>query len=333
MNINEKSTVPKYKQIVHAVMADIEKGVLKKGDGLLSINEFSEEHYLSRDTVEKAYKDLREHGMIISVRGKGYFVNTNDTHEKLRIFLHFNKLSTYKKTIYDAFVKAIGNYGTVDIFIHHNNLELFENQLLSNIGTYSNYVIIPPDTEEKERLTKLLKKVSNRKLLLLDKWIDGFQNCASVVQNFEKDIFSALSAGLQLVQKYRKLTLVFPKTKGYAHDVMVGFTRFCSQFEFEFDIVSEIQENKVNEGKAFIVIDEEDLVQLLKFIKVKNLKVAKDIGIISYNDTPLKEILWDGITVITTNFEKMGETAANLIMSKQMQSIENPFKLIVRESL
>jgi DNA-binding transcriptional regulator YhcF (GntR family) len=333
MFINENSNVPKYKQIVQSVIADIESGQVKKGETLLSINEFSEEHYLARDTVEKAYKELRERGIIISVRGKGYFVNSTDTHENLRIFLHFNKLSTYKKTIYDAFVKTIESKGIVDIFIHHDNIQLFENQLLSNLGNYTNYVIIPPSTNEKDTLSRLLKKIPSSKLLLLDKTIEGFDNVSSVYQNFETDISDALTSGLDLLKKYRKLSLIFPHTKGYASEVMLGFTKFCQKQGFEFDIISEIQENKINAGKAFIVIEEEDLVKLLKLIKSRKLKLGTDVGIISYNETPLKEILAEGITVISTDFEKMGESAASFVLNGKKERLKNDFRFIKRSSL
>jgi DNA-binding LacI/PurR family transcriptional regulator len=57
------------------------------------------------------------------------------------------------------------------------------------------------------------------------------------------------------------------------------------------------------------------------------------VGIISYNETPLKEILLDGITVISTDHECMGRTAARLILDKKGASVKNPFVLIRRKSL
>jgi DNA-binding LacI/PurR family transcriptional regulator len=57
------------------------------------------------------------------------------------------------------------------------------------------------------------------------------------------------------------------------------------------------------------------------------------VGIVSYNETPLKEILLDGITVISTDHEAMGTTAARMIMDKKLEKVKNPFKLILRNSL
>ena len=65
----------------------------------------------------------------------------------------------------------------------------------------------------------------------------------------------------------------------------------------------------------------------------KKLKIGKNIGIISYNETPLKEICSNGITVISTDHAKMGETAARLILENRKEKIKNPFTLIIRKSL
>jgi DNA-binding LacI/PurR family transcriptional regulator len=58
-----------------------------------------------------------------------------------------------------------------------------------------------------------------------------------------------------------------------------------------------------------------------------------DIGIISYNDTPLKKVVANGITTISTDFVAMGKTLAQLVMSKKRTQLENSSSLIVRGSL
>jgi DNA-binding transcriptional regulator YhcF (GntR family) len=333
MFFNSNSSLPIYKQISAKIIVDIEEGILKTGDALMSINEFSNEHEIARDTVEKAYKMLKEKGIIRSVKGKGYFVTHTQQMDLIRIFLHFNKLSTYKKKIYDSFIEHIGYKGNIELFIHHDSNELFINQMESAYGNYEYYVVIPPDGTDKNLVNIALRKINKGKLLILDKWQDDFQPTMAVYQNFENDIVNALQKAKDLLFKYRKLTLVFPKTKGYAKEVMVGFSKFCAQNEIEFDIISDIQENKVNKGKAFVVIEEEDLVAIIKIIQQKKMKLGNDIGIISYNDTPLKEVLSNGITVISTDFVEMGKNAADLILGTKKGIIQNDFRLIVRNSL
>ena len=78
---------------------------------------------------------------------------------------------------------------------------------------------------------------------------------------------------------------------------------------------------------------DDDLVTLIKRIKKQKLKLGKEIGILSYNETPLKEILLDGITVISTDFEKLGDTAAQLVLDGKKEHIINPFRFVIRNSL
>ena len=55
LKIDSESEIPKYKQVVDLFISDIEAGIFKQGQRIPSINEMSEELFLSRDTVEKAY--------------------------------------------------------------------------------------------------------------------------------------------------------------------------------------------------------------------------------------------------------------------------------------
>jgi len=64
-----------------------------------------------------------------------------------------------------------------------------------------------------------------------------------------------------------------------------------------------------------------------------NLKIGKDIGLISFNDTPLKRVVNKGITTISTDFRKMGEEIANMVINQKREKIENPFNYIERKSL
>ena len=61
--------------------------------------------------------------------------------------------------------------------------------------------------------------------------------------------------------------------------------------------------------------------------------MGKDVGVMAFNDTPLKEVLANGITVISTDHEQMGRSAATLILEGTIAQIKNPFGLIRRGSL
>ena len=83
--------------------------------------------------------------------------------------------------------------------------------------------------------------------------------------------------------------------------------------------------------EVYITIEEEDLAYLVQQIREKGLVMGKDVGVISYNETPLKALL--GITVISTDFKAMGVEAAKLVLSNKKEISKNPFHYIERDSL
>ncbi|WP_255518009.1 GntR family transcriptional regulator [Fulvivirga sp. M361] len=338
LEINADSKTPKYKQIINFIINQIEKGKLKMDDRIPSINETSEEFYLSRDTVEKAYSFLKERNIITSVKGKGYFVSNAELVSKVNVCLIFNKLSAHKKIIFNSIFKTLGTHASVDLFVHHSDLELFKNLLKKKIGEYNYYVIMPHFERFDDESLKLLKGIPEDQLIILDKLPEELQgNFGAIYQDFKNDITKTLEQALEELKKYKKLVLVFPIDEMYPYprEIEQGFRKFCATNRFAFDIIDEFGPGRdiSEKGEAFVVIEESDLVNIVKKARTLNWQIGKDVGIISYNDTPLKEVLAEGITVISTDFKKMGTRAAEMILKKNFIQTENPFTLIKRKSL
>lgn len=342
IKINESSRVPKYKQIVDSIINDISKGKLKIGEKIPSINELSESCYLSRDTVEKAYKQLKEQKVIISVKGKGYYTAKTDLISKIQIFFMINKLSSYKMMIYNSFVNSIGINGHVTLSVYHCEESLFARTLERSLGAYDYYVIMPHfKTDDLNHISitnmakDMIEKVPKDKLIIIDNnnlEIKG--NYGAVYQNFQEDIYDALKKGLKKLKKYDKLVLVYPLKSVYPYPLRIvhGFRKFCSKYNFDFEILNEIYDDMDLDSKdTYIIIEENDLVNLVRQVRAKNLKLGKDIGIISYNDTPLKDLL--GINVVSTHFKAMGETAAYLVLNNKREKVKNVFEYIKRNSV
>ena len=135
------------------------------------------------------------------------------------------------------------------------------------------------------------------------------------------------------LKKYKKIILVYPRKAVYPYpkEILIGFKRFCVKNQLDYEILDKIYEEMELELKdLYIIIQESDLVNLVKQTRDQHYKLGEDIGIISYNDTPLKELL--GITVISTDFQKMGVLAAEIILNKSPKSIKNDFNFINRHS-
>lgn len=333
--IDPDSKTPKYIQVVDAIIAAVKRGRLKKGDRIFSINDLSSEYLLSRDTVQKAYAVLEEKGIISPIKGKGFYINRTDITTPYRILLLFNKISNYKKQIYNSFVETIGHNAIVDLKIHHSNAKVLESLLAEHMHEYDYYIIMPHFYENTDEACRLIQTIPLDKLLILDKDLTYVnKKYAAVYQDFQHDIVDALETGLDALKKYNKLILAYPRIIPYPREIVIGFRNFCMQNNFPYKITDEIKpDTEVCKGECYIVIEEPDLVNLIKSCRLRKLKVGKEIGIISYNETPLKEILLDGITVLSTDHAKMGETAAMLILENKKEKVKNPFTLIKRKSL
>ena len=120
IQINEASRMPKYRQIMRSIVKGIKSGKLQLGDKIPSINGLSEEYDLSRDTVEKAYSQLKEQNIIVSARGKGYYIAKTDLSIERSVLFLINKLSSYKMRIFNAFVEHLINQAKPgDVVIFH----------------------------------------------------------------------------------------------------------------------------------------------------------------------------------------------------------------------
>lgn len=342
IKINENSRIPKYQQIIDSIIENISLGNLTMDQKIPSINMFSEEFYLSRDTVEKAYSILKERNIITSIRGKGYYISRTKLISKVNILFLINKLSSYKLRTYNHFINAIGANSHTDLHIYHCDETLFLNLLDKNKSAYDYYIIMPhfKTAELKhvsftDNVVKAINKIPKNKLVILDNikpGVDG--NLIEIYQDFENDIYNALKEGISKIKKYKKIILVYPENAVYPFPrrILHGFRKFCVEFKLDFEILNEIFHDMIlKKGDLFITIEESDLVNLVKQAREDEFKLGSDIGIISYNDTPLKELL--GITVISTDFKVMGETAAKMILNKQTGKVKTPFNFIDRDSL
>jgi DNA-binding transcriptional regulator YhcF (GntR family) len=333
IRIDPHSEVPKYKQVENLIISDIESGIFKQGQKIPSINETSEELLLSRDTIEKAYVSLKKIGILSSVRGKGFYVNNPNVSRHIKVALIFNKLSNYKRSIYYSFIETLGSKATVDVFIYNYDLQQFEDIINNHIAKYDYYVILPHFKTENKHVADVIRKIPREKVLLVDRNLDALKDYPVVYQEYEKDIQTALSEGAGLISKYRKINLVFPLNQYYSKNIKRGFQIFCQVNKMEYSIIDKLDEKDIRRGEAYVIVCDDDLYKFIKIIKSKGWKSGKDVGIVAYNDTPVKEILEDGITTISTNHDEIGRIAAEMIISKKFSRIKSPFKFIQRNSL
>ena len=334
LKIDEHSSTSKYLQIANSVIREIENGNIQTGDNMPSINELSIELDLARDTVERGYKHLKNMGILDSVPRRGYFIQNTEFHRPLKIFLLFNKLSQHKKNIYDAFFTTLGNKALIDFYIYNNDFLLFKSLLLNRRDDYTHYVIIPHFMEGGEKAHEIINTLPKDKLLLLDKLLPKVTGeYAAAYENFENDIYGALTEAADRLSRYHTLKIIFHENSYYPPEIVKGFKNFCQDFAFPYKVISDISSEPIQEGEAYINVMEDDLILLVEKILGLDLKIGCQVGIVSYNEIPIKKIILNGITTISTDFHQMGKIAAELILSNSKEHIAVPFRLTLRASL
>jgi DNA-binding transcriptional regulator YhcF (GntR family) len=333
LRIDHDSEIPKYRQVVDMLVSDIEAGIFKVGQRIPSINETSEDLLISRDTVEKAYVHLRKKGILASVRGKGYYVSQVNVHKKIKVALVLNKLSNYKRSIYYSLSETLGSKASVDVFIYNYSIGQFEEIVNNQIVHYDYFVILPHFKDDEATGISIVRKIPRKKVLLIDRNLDQLKDYPIVYQEYEKDIQTALAEGIDLIRKYKKLNLVFPVNQYYSKNIARGFQIFCQVNNLQFSIIDQLQESDLKMDEAFVLISDDDLYQFIKICKNKGWKLGKDVGLVAYNDNPVKELLEDGITTISTNHDAIGRFAAQMILSGEFKRIKSPFGFIQRNSL
>ena len=342
LRIDEHSRVPKYQQIVNGIVENVQHGRLRIDDKIPSINALSERFELSRDTVEKAYRVLKQRAVITSVKGKGFYITRTELLNRVNVLFLVNKLSSYKMRIYNSFVQQLGQEAHTDLHVYHCEEALFLKLLEKYRGGYDYFVVMPHfKTSQLQHLSapaevvRRLNELPPEKVILLDNNLLELRGAhAKVYQDFEEDLYQALSEGIDKIRKYRKLLLVYPRQQVYPYPkrILYGFRKFCVAYKLPFEVIDAVPEDvEPQVGELYLTIEESDLVNLVKQLRDRGLQPGRDVGVISYNDTPLKDLL--GISVVSTDFDAMGRTAAELIRERRVEQLRNPFRWIERDSV
>ena len=338
-NIDVNLHTPIYKQLLSEFERLIDTGELHVGECLPSMNELSAQLNISKETVKKVYSILRERGAIESIHGKGFFVAARQEGRKLRIFLLLDRLSQYKQILYDAFIAEMGDKAEITIYMYNQNIDTFETFIDSALDNYDYYLITPHfplDAETQGRALKALKRIPNRKLIVLDNWLRSLQgNYGAVYQDMANDIYEGLSSAIDDLRKYNKLHVIILPTSLYGSRIMVGITRFCEEYGIDVAFHYDINENMMHRGDLYLLLNGQlgvGLVEVARMATNSGLKIGTDVGVISYNDSYLSEIILGGLTTVSTDFEQMGRLAAKMVLSNDFQKIKCDFKLIRRKT-
>lgn len=329
-NINftilSKSDIPKYQQLVNSITNGIAEKLLNKGDLLPSVNSICKENKLSKDTVFKAYSILKNQGIIESVPNKGYYV----VGETRKILLVLDTFKAYKEVLYHSFINNLPENFIVDVQFHHYHLENFKTIINNSLGKYYKYVVMDFNHNDSTFLSSV---IPNDKLLLIDWNVNAKPNNNFVFQDFGKSFYESLLGAIESFKKYKEIHFVYPNFTNHPIETVTFFEKFCIDFNLNYKISTNPKEFNIKKNTAYISVSDRILGQFLEQCQEKNLEPGKEVGFLSYNETPMKKFIYKGISVVSTEFKVLGLKAAEFITKGEATQHYVPTKLIMRDSL
>lgn len=316
----------KVKQLADLINHDISMGKYKVEDALPSINQLSHDYKVSRDTVFKAFIDLKECEIIDSTPGKGYFV----VNRKKTILLLLDEYSPFKDTLYNSIVKRLSSQYKVDLWFHQYNESFFNTIIRESLGRYNKYIVMNFDNE---KFSPYLDKIDSSRLLLLDFGRFEKKEYSYICQDFGASFYEAMAQLNDRLQHYRKLILLFSKKNKHPKETYEFFKKYCTDYHLNYEVIEDMDEQEVQPGEVYVAIRQTDVVEVIKKSRTAGLTCGEDFGLIAYNDMPAYEVIDKGITAMSIDWKKMGMMTADFILNGKPVQTYLPTEIRARGSL
>lgn len=319
-------SISKHEQIVFGIINAIDAGILKVDDKLPSINEMVAEISYARKTIVKAYTELKERGLVESKNLKGYYIISVETNVTLKVALILFAFHSFQEDFYNTVRKELGKRFQIDVFFHHNNLELFKT-LMNNISRkYGAYIVAPIQDPE---VQTMLKTIPSDKLIVVDRQLKMPKDYSYATQEFEQITYEHLVDLAPSIKKYDRFILFYKANTDLPAGILKAFQRFTNDFNINGEVVTDYKSKILKKKTAFFTISDSNLWQILKDARKLEYRIGRDIGILAHDDNIVKEIAFGGITTISTDFELMAKRAALFV--KEGTAIQEVIPTYLRE--
>lgn len=338
IKIDLEDKLPIYKQLLEQFESAIRSGNLLPGEQIPSINDFAVQLGISKETVKKTYGILSEKGLLIPQQGKGFYVAELCESSKPRILVLFDKLSVIKEELFNSLSSALGDNAEITILLHNQNTDLFAYYLNESLDRYDYYLVsphFPLDDKTQAVVRKLMARIPNRKLIMIDYWLQNYiGNYGAVYQDYENDIYEGLKQGLDKLRTTSCLRVIILPSSLYGSRISKGVERFCIEHEIHYEFLNSAPD-EISPNETFLVLNaqlDSGLTSLAKKIRARGLEIGKDVFIISYNEYALNEVVLNGLTTVSTDFRQMGLTAAMMILNRKIWKAHCDFNMIRRST-
>ncbi len=327
-----ESSVLRYRQVEDFLLQGIAEGRFPVGQRLPSVAAMAARFGFAARTVHKAYCGLLRQGVIESVPRKGYYVRCLSAPHPLRVFLLLDNYSPYKQSLFQTIKQEFGEQAELSVYFHFYDPQLFRRYIRENARSYTTYIV---SSFYMEDLEEVLAGLPPERLYLLGRHPRNLQQAYhGVFQDFRQDLIRGLTATGDRLWKYDRLVLYFRDSVTRPPvELLDAFVAFCKDMNLDHRVVRPGERPRLQAGEGYLVIDDEDLISLVGLSQQKGYRLGEQIGLISYNDTPIKGVISSsGVSVISTDFEQMGRSIVEMVRGGRFEHRVNPGRFIDRSS-
>ncbi len=310
----------KSEAFANAIIKAVKEKKIKKGEILPTVNSAEKSLSISRKTIVSGYNLLKERGIVATRERLGYYIASEDVTTKTNVLIILSSFSPYLQVFFNSLEQKLNRKVRLELSFHHANHRTLQSILKGNIEQYDKILL---SGFNHPMVKKIIKNIPEEKLVIISR-DDGCGTRQNFyIQDFHKGTLEALNKASKGIVKYKKFCLLFNMNDlNFPEGIINASEEFCHQHKLSFSKADNYKEIKSVSDTVFFVIDDNDLVGILEKIENEGLVPGRDAGIISYNDTPVKRVIRQGIDTISTNFEKMGELVAiSIIKNESNQSI------------
>ena len=361
-----------YEQIAKELKNKILSGEYLKDQKLPTENELAQEYNVSRITSKRALEELKKEGLIYRVRGSGSFVN--EINEERMQAITTPAINTAraiaiimpKHVTESSFAQSIN--GAVKVFekagyysIIHSGVKNSEDEKKIIKKMYEDgiggIIYYPVSDRENYSLMHHLY-LENYPIVTIDKYFESLPISNVIADNYNGERMATeylIKLGHEKIAFVSDLSIesttsIRNRYFGYAKAlksqgkyekediVKSGFTDEYHRKHQEKHYATIISELREKEVTGIIAVNDLVATYLMRTAIKMGVLVPEELSIIGFDDLEMSKHLQVPLTTIRQNFDKIGESAAELIIKMiesqdyEYQQIKLPVTVIERKS-
>lgn len=322
-------SLSKHEQIVSGVLTSIEDQLVERGQILPSINQMASQLGFARKTIDKAYSELKDRGVVESRNRRGFFVSTEAVDQTIRVALVLYEFRPFQEMFYNVFRQSVGENVQVDTFFHHNDLAVFEDIVAKVAGRYGLYVIAPVIDA---KTPAILDQLISSRLLLVDRFVATKDEVSHVIQEFGASTYALLTDLEKRIKKYKRVELFYREGAAYPVEILTNCRRFCRERKLKLLVKDQYETGSLETGVLYLTIGDADLWPIVEDCIDRGWTLGKDVGVLSHNESRIKKIVHGGVSTWSTDFGRMAERAARFVLERKPERVVVPTVFIDRGS-